>query len=176
MASVNKVILIGNLGKDPEMRYMPSGDAIANFSIATTDTWKDKSGEKQEKTEWHRISMFGRQAEIAGEYLKKGSPVYIEGRLQTRKWQNKEGLDQYTTEIVADRMQMLGGRSGGGNAFEGGDRPSGAPMGGSGRDSSRDGGGGGSRDSGRDGSSGGTSAKPAKKGGDFDDFEDDIPF
>lgn len=170
MASVNKVILIGNLGKDPEMRYMPSGDAIANFSIATTDTWKDKNGEKQEKTEWHRISMFGRQAEVAGEYLKKGSPVYIEGRLQTRKWQNKEGQDQYTTEVVADRMQMLGGRSGGGNAYDGGDRSSGASMdGGGSRDSGRDGG----RNAG--GGSGG-GAKPAKKGGDFDDFEDDIPF
>jgi single-strand DNA-binding protein len=165
MASVNKVILIGNLGADPEMRYMPSGDAIANFRIATTDTWKDKNGEKQEKTEWHRISMFGRQAEVAGEYLKKGSAVYIEGRLQTRKWQNKEGQDQYTTEVVADRMQMLGGRSGG-NAFDGGERSSGAPMGS---------GGGGSRDSGRD-AGGGGGAKPARKGGDFDDFEDDIPF
>jgi single-strand DNA-binding protein len=155
MASVNKVILIGNLGKDPEMRYMPSGDAIANFSVATTDTWKDKSGEKQEKTEWHRVSMFGRLAEIAGEYLKKGSQVYIEGRLQTRKWQNKEGQDQYTTEIVANEMKMLGSRSGG-NTFEVVDKEpsSSAPR-----------------------SSGG-GAKPAapKKGGDFDDFGDDIPF
>ena len=125
MASVNKVILIGNLGADPEMRYMPSGEAIANLRIATTDTWKDKSGEKQERTEWHRVVMYGRQAEIAGEYLRKGRPVYIEGRLQTRKWQNKEGQDQYTTEIVADRMQMLGGRDGGGNSFEVQDRPSG---------------------------------------------------
>lgn len=110
MASVNKVILVGNLGKDPEMRYMPSGDAIANMTIATTESWKDKSGEKQEKTEWHRISMFGRLAEVAGEYLKKGSSVYIEGKLQTRKWQNKEGVDQYTTEIIASDMKMLGGR------------------------------------------------------------------
>lgn len=112
MASVNKVILIGNLGADPEVRYMPSGDAVANLRIATTDTWKDKGGEKQERTEWHRVSFFGRQAEICGEYLKKGSSVYIEGSLQTRKWQNKEGQDQYTTEIRGDRMQMLGGRSG----------------------------------------------------------------
>ena len=114
MASVNKAILVGNLGKDPEVRYLPEGGAVCNFSIATTETWKDKAGEKQEKTEWHRISMFGKLAEIAGEYLKKGSSVYVEGRIQTRKWQNKEGQDQYTTEIVADRMQMLGGRSGGG--------------------------------------------------------------
>lgn len=117
MASVNKCIFIGNLGRDPEMRYMPSGDAIANFSIACTESFKDKSGAKQEKTEWIRIAMFGKLAEIAGEYLKKGSSVYIEGRMQTRKWQNKEGVDQYTTEIVADRMQMLGGR-GGSNSFE----------------------------------------------------------
>lgn len=118
MASVNKCIFIGNLGRDPEIRYMPSGDAMANFSIACTDSFKGKSGEKQERTEWVRIVMFGKQAEIAGEYLKKGSSVYIEGRLQTRKWTNKEGQDQYTTEIVADRMQMLGGRSGGSNSFE----------------------------------------------------------
>lgn len=107
MASVNKCIFIGNLGRDPEMRYMPSGDAIANFSIACTESFKDKSGAKQERTEWIRIAMFGKLAEIAGEYLKKGSSVYIEGRMQTRKWQNKEGVDQYTTEIVADRMQLL---------------------------------------------------------------------
>ncbi len=113
MASVNKVILIGNLGRDPEVRYMPSGDAVANISIATTETWKDKSGEKQEKTEWHRVAMFGKTAEIAGEYLKKGSQVYIEGRLETRKWTDKEGQERYTTEIRADRMQMLGSRSGG---------------------------------------------------------------
>lgn len=119
MASVNKCIFIGNLGRDPEVRYMPSGDAMANFSIACTDSFRDKSGAKQERTEWVRIVMFGKQAEIAGEYLKKGSSVYIEGRMQTRKWTNKEGQDQYTTEIVADRMQMLGGRSsGGGNSFE----------------------------------------------------------
>lgn len=110
MASVNKAILIGHLGRDPEMRYAPSGDAVANFSIATTETWKDKQGVKQEKTEWHRISMFGKGAEIAGEYLKKGSSVYIEGRIQTRKWQDKEGNERQTTEIVADRMQMLGSK------------------------------------------------------------------
>ena len=146
MASVNKVILIGNLGADPEVRYMPSGDAITNIRLATTDNWKDKNGEKQERTEWHRVAFFGKLAEIAGEYLKKGSQVYIEGRLQTRKWQDKDGQDRYTTEIVADRMQMLGGRSGGGNSFEVVDKPAGG------------------------------SAKPAKSGGDFDNFEDDIPF
>ena len=113
MASVNKVILIGNLGRDPEVRYMPSGDAVANISVATTETWKDKNGEKQEKTEWHRVAVFGKTAEIAGEYLKKGSQVYIEGRLETRKWTDKEGQERYTTEIRADRMQMLGSRSGG---------------------------------------------------------------
>ena len=113
MASVNKVILIGNLGRDPEVRYMPSGDAVANITIATTETWKDKAGEKQEQTEWHRVAMFGKTAEIAGEYLKKGSQVYIEGKLQTRKWTDKEGQERYTTEIRADRMQMLGSRSGG---------------------------------------------------------------
>src|SRR6266481_1805111 len=114
MASVNKVILIGNLGADPETRYLPSGDAVTNIRIATTDTWKDKSGEKQEHTEWHRIAFFGKVAEIAGEYLKKGSPVYVEGRIRTRKWQDKDGQDRYTTEIVADVMQMLGSRQGAG--------------------------------------------------------------
>src|SRR5438105_15646472 len=112
MASVNKVILIGNLGRDPETRYMPDGGAITNISIATTDKWKDKAGEMQEKTEWHRVAFFGKLAEIAGEYLKKGSQVYVEGRLQTRKWQDKEGQDKYTTEIVANEMQMLGSRQG----------------------------------------------------------------
>ncbi|MBX3715492.1 MAG: single-stranded DNA-binding protein [Burkholderiales bacterium] len=151
MASVNKVILIGNLGRDPETRYMPDGGAVANVSIATTDTWKDKNGEKQEKTEWHRVAFFGKLAEIAGEYLKKGSQVYVEGRLQTRKWQDKDGQDKYTTEIIADRMQMLGSRQGMG----GGDRE-----------------GGGERESSR------PAAKPAGKpaGSKFDDFEDDIPF
>jgi single-strand DNA-binding protein len=116
MASVNKVILIGNLGADPETRYLPSGDAVTNIRIATSETWKDKGGEKQEHTEWHRIAFFGKQAEIAGEYLKKGSPVYVEGRIRTRKWQDKDGQDRYSTEIVADRMQLLGGRSGGSEA------------------------------------------------------------
>jgi single-strand DNA-binding protein len=111
MASVNKVILVGNLGRDPEVRYSAEGSAICNISIATTSNWKDKaSGERREETEWHRVVMYNRLAEIAGEYLRKGRPVYIEGRLRTRKWQNKEGQDQYTTEIIADQMQMLGGR------------------------------------------------------------------
>ena len=110
MASVNKVILVGHLGKDPEVRYMPNGDAVANFSIATTDSWKDKSGARQERTEWHNIAMYRRLAEIAGEYLKKGSSVYVEGRLQTRKWQDKNGQDRYTTEIICDQMQMLGSK------------------------------------------------------------------
>lgn len=111
MASVNKVTIIGNLGKDPELKFMPNGDAVCNFSVATTDTWKDKDGAKQERTEWHNIVMYRKIAEIAGEYLKQGSSVYLEGRLQTRKWQTKEGQDRYTTEIVADSMQMLGKKS-----------------------------------------------------------------
>ena len=154
MASVNKVILIGNLGRDPETRYMPDGGAITNISLATTETWKDKNGDKQEKTEWHRVAFFGKLAEIAGEYLKKGSQCYVEGRLQTRKWQDKDGQDKYTTEIVADRMQMLGSRQGmGGGDRGGGDMPE--------RES------GGGR---------GPSKPAAKTGGKFDDFEDDIPF
>jgi single-strand DNA-binding protein len=117
MASVNKVILIGNLGRDPETRYSPEGAAITNVSLATTDTWKDKAtGEKQERTEWHRVVFFDRLAEVAGEYLRKGSQVYVEGKLVTRKWQDKEGQDRYTTEIRAERMQMLGSRSGMGAA------------------------------------------------------------
>lgn len=112
---VNKVILVGNLGKDPDTRYMPSGSAVTNFSIATSESWKDKqTGEQKDRTEWHNISMFGRLAEIAAEYLRKGSQVYIEGKLRTRKWQDKSGNDRYTTEVVADEMQMLGGRAGGG--------------------------------------------------------------
>src|SRR5436189_4121208 len=115
MASVNKVILVGNLGADPETKYLPSGDAVTNIRLATTDRWKDKaSGEMKEATEWHRIAFFGRLAEVAGEYLKKGSQVYVEGRIRTRKWQDKEGQDRYSTEIVADGMQMLGSRAGSG--------------------------------------------------------------
>jgi single-strand DNA-binding protein len=114
---INKVILIGNLGKDPETRSMPSGEAVTNVTVATSESWKDKAtGEQKEKTEWHNVVFFKRLAEIAGQYLKKGSQVYIEGRLQTRKWQDKEGKDRYTTEIVANEMQMLGGKPGGGSA------------------------------------------------------------
>ena len=156
MASVNKVILIGNLGKDPETRYLPSGDAVTNFSIATSEKWKSKSGEQQEHTEWHRISMFGKVAEIAGEYLKKGSPVYVEGRIRTRKWQDKEGQDKYTTEIVADRMQLLGSRGGGSGGSE--------PM-------SRE-----PREPAAAGSGGGKPAAGKKGGGAFDQMDDDIPF
>jgi single-strand DNA-binding protein len=145
MASVNKVILVGNLGRDPETRYMPDGGAVTNVSIATTESWKDKNGE-------NRVAFFGKLAEIAGEYLKKGSQIYVEGRLQTRKWQDKDGQDKYTTEIIADRMQMLGSRQG-----MGGDRDGGAEREGGAR----------------------AQAKPAAgkaPGTKFDDFEDDIPF
>lgn len=114
MASVNKVIIIGNLGRDPEMRYMPSGDAIANLRIATAEKYKDRNGEMQESTEWHSVAFFGKTAEVCGQYLKKGSQVYVEGSLRTRKWQDKDGNDRYTTEIRGDRMQMLGGRGSGG--------------------------------------------------------------
>lgn len=158
---INKVILVGNLGKDPEVRYMPSGGAVANLTLATSESWKDKAtGEQKEQTEWHRVVMFGRLGEIAGEYLKKGSQIYIEGKLQTRKWQDQQGQDKYTTEIVASEMQMLGGRSG-----------AGVPD--------------------FDGSSQGSSSQPqqnaprkqapaqAPSSGNnngFDDFDDDIPF
>jgi single-strand DNA-binding protein len=159
MASVNKVILIGNLGRDPETRYTTGGDAVTNLNIATSEQWKDKSGEKQERTEWHRVVLFGRQAEIAGEYLKKGRSVYIEGRLQTRKYTDKDGVEKYSTEIVADRMQLLGSRDGGGGSG-GGDVEfsSGGPA---------------SR------ASGAAGAKPSGGGAkktNADDLDDDIPF
>jgi single-strand DNA-binding protein len=166
MASVNKVILVGNLGRDPETRYAPSGGAICNVSIATTRNWKDKaSGEKREETEWHRVVFYDRLAEIAGEYLKKGRPVYVEGRLKTRKWQDKDGHDKYTTEIIAEEMQLLGSRDGGGGGGGGsGDEggynrePSGAGAGS---------GGGGGRAPAR---------RPAAAPADFDNMDDDIPF
>ena len=158
MASVNKVILVGNLGRDPEIRYMPNGEAVANFSIATTENWKDKNGQKQEKTEWHNIVMYRRLAEIAGEYLKKGRPVYVEGRLQTRKWE-KDGVTRYTTEIVADQMQMLGGRDGGSSSYDG-------DMGQSGP----------SDDFNQAPSRQESTPAPQKSGSNFDDFDDDIPF
>jgi single-strand DNA-binding protein len=168
MASVNKVILIGNLGRDPEVRYMPNGEAVCNFSIATTDSWKDKSGAKQERTEWHNIVMYRKLAEIAGEYLKKGRPVYVEGRLQTRKWQTKEGQDRYTTEIIADQMQMLGGRDGGSNAsYDGG-----MDQGGMDSDYNQA-----PPSQSQSRSAPAQSApKTATAGSGFDDFEDDIPF
>lgn len=155
---VNKAILIGNLGRDPEIRYSPSGAAVANVNIATTDSWRDKqSGEQQEKTEWHRVVFFGRLAEIVGEYLKKGSQVYVEGRIQTRKWQDKEGNDRFTTEIVANDMQMLGGRGGGGSSSypEDQNQDAGYPSAGGGK------------------SSGGGGQSPP---GPSEDFDDDIPF
>jgi single-strand DNA-binding protein len=154
---VNKVILVGNLGKDPETRYMPSGSAVTNLTLATSESWKDKqTGDQQERTEWHKIAMFGRLAEIAAEYLRKGSQVYIEGKLRTRKWQDKEGKDRYTTEIVADEMQMLGSKGGGGGASASASAPAAA--------------------------SGSSQQRPAAvndsvdSGGPPGDFDDDIPF
>ncbi|NWG29907.1 MAG: single-stranded DNA-binding protein [Rhodocyclaceae bacterium] len=150
MASVNKVILVGNLGADPEVRYLPNGDAVTNIRLATTESWKDKTtGEKKELTEWHRVVFYRKLAEIAGQYLKKGSQVYIEGRLRTRKWQGQDGQDRYTTEIEAQEMQMLGSRSGMGGSDaprDNGNRPAARPA----------------------------TPSPASAG--FNDVEDDIPF
>ncbi len=155
MASVNKVILVGNLGRDPETRFMTSGEAVTNITVATTETWKDKaSGEKQEKTEWHRVTFYRRLAEIAGEYLKKGSQVYIEGRLETRKWQDKEGKERFTTEVIATEMKMLGSRQGAGNPMDSGDRGEPAMA--------------------SEPRAGGGAKKPPGKS--VDDMEDDIPF
>ena len=161
MASINKVIIVGNLGKDPEMRSFPNGDQIANVSIATTDKWKDKtSGEMKEATEWHRINFNGRLAEIVGQYLKKGSQVYVEGSLRTRKWTDKDGVEKFTTEIRADQMQMLGGRQGmGSGGDDGGASSYSAPR--PAAPASRP-----------------AAAKPAaaKAASGFDDMDDDIPF
>src|SRR5512143_1445344 len=159
MASVNKVILVGNLGRDPEVRYTPSGAAVCNVSIATTRNWKSRdSGEKQEETEWHRVVFYDRLAEIAGEYLKKGRSIYVEGRLKTRKWQDKDGAEKFTTEIIAEEMKMLGSREGMGGGEDGGssyERP--APA---------------SRPAG-----GGAKAAPkASSSPGFDNMDDDIPF
>ncbi len=151
--SVNKVILVGRLGKDPETRYMTNGEAVTNVSLATSENWKDKSGEKQERTEWHNLVFYRRLAEIAGEYLRKGAQVYIEGKLQTRKWQDKEGKDRYTTEIIVNEMQMLGGKASGGGSFEVVENQSSAPA---------------------RGAPAARQAAPAKSS--FDDFDDDIPF
>ena len=160
MASVNKVILVGNLGRDPEMRYLPSGEAVANLALATTDKYKDKSGQMVEQTEWHRVSFFGRTAEVCGQYLKKGSSVYVEGSLRTRKYTDKDGIERYATEIRGLGMQMLGGRSGGGMADmdDGGYSQAPAPAPARSAPAPRP----------------APAAKPASSG--FDDMEDDIPF
>ncbi len=162
MASVNKVIIVGNLGKDPEMRSFPNGDQIANITIATTDRWKDKtSGEMKEATEWHRVNFNGRLAEIVGQYLKKGSQIYVEGSLRTRKWTDKDGVDKYTTEIRADQMQMLGSREGRGGAGAGSDEaPARAPAAKASSAAPRQ----------------APAASPAKAASGFDDMDDDIPF
>lgn len=148
MASVNKAILVGNLGKDPEVRYMTSGEAVTNCTLATSENWKDKSGEKQEKTEWHNLVFYRRLAEIAGEYLRKGSQIYVEGRITTEKWQDKEGKDRYTTKIIVQQMQMLGGKPSGAGSFEVVEKKPAASSG---------------------------TAAPAAKGS-LADFDDDIPF
>jgi single-strand DNA-binding protein len=181
---VNKVILVGNLGADPETRAMPSGSSVANLRIATSESWRDKtSGEQQERTEWHRVALFGRLAEIASEYLRKGSQVYIEGSLRTRKWQDKQGQERFTTEIVGNELQMLGGRGGGGGG--GGE---GGGGGGYQRSGSSGGGSGGAPAGGGRGSGGGSSGDPYAEyagpqsgggghgGGEKDEFDDDIPF
>ena len=161
---INKVILVGNLGKDPEMRYSASGAAIANITIATSDNWKDKqTGEKQERTEWHRVVFFNRLAEVVGEYLKKGSQVYVEGRLQTRKWQDKDGQDRYTTEIVASEMQMLGSRGGMGDSGGYDQSNYGGQQSGGGRPAQA-------------AAPAQPAAAPQGNSGGFDNFDDDIPF
>jgi len=190
---INKVILVGNLGQDPEVRYTANGSAVANISVATSEQWTDRqSGQKQEKTEWHRVIMFGRLGEIAGEYLRKGSQVYLEGKLQTRKWTDQQGVERYTTEIVANEMQMLGGRDNSNGAGypdnrnhydggQGGARPQqgggqntggrgGASQQGGGRQAPQQGGG---RPTPQQG---GRAAPPPSGGSNFDDFDDDIPF
>ena len=166
MASVNKVILIGNLGRDPEVRYAPSGSAIANVTIATSRNWKDKtSGERQEETEWHRVTFFDHLAEIAGEYLKKGKSVYIEGRLKTRKYTDKDGVEKYATEIIANEMTMLGGREGGAGGMGGGEETEGggAPRAAAQRPASAP-------------RSAPASKPAAKSATGFDEMDDDIPF
>ncbi|MDP9156105.1 MAG: single-stranded DNA-binding protein [Pseudomonadota bacterium] len=178
MASVNKVILVGNLGADPETRYLPSGDAVANVRLATTDRYKDKaSGEMKEATEWHRVTFFGRLAEIVNEYLKKGSSIYVEGRIRTRKYTDQAGVEKYATEIVAEQMQMLGGRGGagggGGGSDEGGysSRAPAERSGGASRGAAPSGG----RPA-AGGGAGGASRPSAPAGGGFDEMDDDIPF
>ncbi len=159
---INKVILIGNLGKDPEVRYMPSGGAVANLTVATSESWKDKqTGQQTEKTEWHRVVMFNRLGEIAGEYLKKGSKVYLEGKLQTRKWQDKDGQDRYTTEIVANEMQMLDSRGGGASDFGGAPQQGGQQQ---------------YQSQSQPQQQAPAKAATAQNNSGFDDFDDDIPF
>ena len=178
---INKVILVGNLGADPETRAMPSGTTVANLRIATSESWRDKqSGEQQERTEWHRVVLFGRLGEIAAEYLKKGSQVYIEGSLRTRKWQDKSGVERYSTEIVGNDMQMLGGRGGGGvgagaGAGGGFERGSAGGSGGPGGARGASGGGGGAGGGGGDSFSEYSHSDAPASGG-RDDFDDDIPF
>ena len=191
---VNKVILVGNLGNDPEVRYMPNGNAVANLSIATSESWKDQQGQLQEKTEWHKVTMYRRLAEIAGEYLKKGSQIYLEGKLQTRKWQDQQGNDRYTTEVIADQLQMLGGKNEGGGGGQGGgqgggyqQRPQGGQQNQGGQQSQggyQQGGGqsnqgGGYQQSGQQGGQQAPQQAPQKAPPmaepDFD-FDDDIPF
>ncbi len=169
---INKVILIGNLGADPETRAMPSGTTVANLRIATSESWRDKqSGEQQERTEWHRVALFGRLAEIAGEYLRKGSQVYIEGSLRTRKWQDKQGNERYSTEIIGNELQMLGGRGGAGAGAGGGAEGGARAGGGAGAAHAyaEESGGGASQ-------GGGASAGGGSKGGSGEEFDDDIPF
>lgn len=177
MSSVNKAIILGRLGKDPEMRYMPNGDAVANVTIATSESWKDKqSGEKRETTEWHRVVFFRKLAEIAGQYLKKGSQVYIEGKITTRKWQDKDGQERYTTEIVANDMTMLGGRSEGGSGGGGGNYGGGS-GGGGGNYGGQGGGGYDDYNQAPAQSAPAQRSAPApKKAPSFDDMDDDIPF
>lgn len=158
---INKVILVGNLGQDPETRYLPSGGAVTNLSIATSESWKDKNtGQQQERTEWHRVVFFNRLAEIAAQYLKKGSKVYVEGSLRTRKWQNKEGVDQYTTEIVASEMQMLDSRGGAGGDYSPGPDDNYTP----------------SKPQNRAPQQSSAPNQPAADNSGFGDFDDDIPF
>lgn len=172
---VNKVILVGNLGNDPEVRYMPNGNAVANLSLATSESWKDQHGQMQERTEWHRLTMYKRLAEIAGEYLVKGSQIYIEGKLQTRKWQDQQGQDRYTTEIIVDQMQMLGGRQGGAQNNSNFPRPNntGSNQAGYRPNNSNAPHGNGTANHGN--SQGGNPKAPPMSEPDFD-FDDDIPF
>ena len=189
---VNKVILVGNLGNDPEVRYMPNGNAVANLSLATSESWKDQQGQVQERTEWHRLTMYRRLAEIAGEYLKKGSQIYVEGKLQTRKWQDQQGQDKYTTEIIVDQMQMLGGRGGEGGGGNGGyQRPQNnqggynqapaqggynqAPQQGGGQEGGYNSNQGGGYNQAPQGGNQGQPKNPPMAEPDFD-FDDDIPF